>query len=177
VTRHGDQRLRATGHAQRLENGGDVDFHRPLGEPEQFGNFAIRTALDHQRQHIALTAGQPQIGRCLAAGCRNRQTGTIGGRQRLFRHIDFTFEHLAQGIEQSLAGIGLGHKPRRPRFQGRADGRRVVIGGNDDDRQRRESLTHQPETGEPVDPRQGEIEQNEIVFVGRTEYRAAAFAV
>ena len=58
----GDQRLRAAGNAERLEDCGDVDLDRTFGQTEARRSRGW-SALDHQAQHIGLTLGEAGLGR------------------------------------------------------------------------------------------------------------------
>src|ERR1019366_6597970 len=57
---HRQQRLGAIGDVERLENGGDVDLHRALGEAQQIGNLAIGLALSQQFKDANLSTRQPE---------------------------------------------------------------------------------------------------------------------
>src|ERR1017187_5261069 len=52
------QSLGAAGDLHTLEDAGEVDFHRSLGQPEHLGNLAVGLALGQQFQHPHLGSAQ-----------------------------------------------------------------------------------------------------------------------
>src|SRR5689334_7247679 len=58
----GNDRFRAVGHLQRLEDGGDVNFYRRFGKVEDAGDSLVALALHHQGEHLYLPFGQTKIG-------------------------------------------------------------------------------------------------------------------
>ena len=58
----GNDRFRAVGHLQRLEDGGDVNFYRRFGKVKDAGDSLVALALHHQGEHLYLPFGQTKIG-------------------------------------------------------------------------------------------------------------------
>src|SRR6185312_6779253 len=58
----GNDRFRSVSHLQRLEDGGDVNFHRRFGQVEHAGDGLVALTLHHQGEHLHLPFCQTEIG-------------------------------------------------------------------------------------------------------------------
>jgi len=58
-SRHG--RFSAVGDLEPLQNGGDMDLHRRLGEVKSAADGLVALALHHEREHLHLALRQAEI--------------------------------------------------------------------------------------------------------------------
>ena len=63
-------RLRSAGNAKDLEDGGEMNFYRPLGKAEQAGDLAIGLAAGHESQNFRLALREAKIRRLGVAANR-----------------------------------------------------------------------------------------------------------
>ena len=125
------------------------------------GNLLVEQALGHQPQHFVLMCGQ--------AGQACGQVG-IPAERRYPRHRlaqqrrdpAFALQHGLQRGLQLVQTRALGQVARGAEVDGAPDHLRLLVGGDDDDRQARLQRTDGRQPGQPMVARHVQVQQHQV---------------